>query len=102
MALKVYAWLVVSPVTTKGEDAPVVVLTPQQANTVYEEIAPPPTQAGAVKVTDTDVLLAAVAVPIVGALATFNGLYPGKTIPAWRDIDMDGSLADYFVRNCEC
>jgi hypothetical protein len=73
---------VVKPVTTRGEDAPVVALIPQLANTVYVEIAPPPIHAGAVKVTDAVVPLAAVAVPIVGALATFSGLYPGKTILA--------------------
>jgi hypothetical protein len=80
IALNVYAVPFVNPVTTKGEDAPEVVFTPQLANTVYEEIAPPPTHAGAVNATDTWVS-PAVAVPIVGALATFNGLYPGKTIP---------------------
>jgi hypothetical protein len=72
----------VNPVTTKGEDAPEVNLTPQFANAVYEDMAPPPTQAGAVNGTDTEVPLATVAVPIVGALATFRALYPGKTIPA--------------------
>jgi hypothetical protein len=34
IALKVYVDPVVSPVTTNGEDAPEVNLTPQQANTV--------------------------------------------------------------------
>jgi hypothetical protein len=78
----VYAVPVVSPVTTKGEDAPEVLYMPQLAKTVNPEIAPPPTQAGAVKATETVVALATVAVPIVGALATFRALYPGKTIPA--------------------
>jgi len=74
---------VVNPVTTKGEDAPEVVLVPVVVQyAVYEDIAPPPVQAGAVKATDTEVPLADVAVPIVGALATFRALYPGKTIPA--------------------
>jgi hypothetical protein len=82
IALNVYAVPVVNPVTTKGDDAPEVNLIPQFAKTVYPEIAPPPVQAGAVKATDTEVPLADVAVPIVGALATFRALYPGKTIPA--------------------
>jgi hypothetical protein len=81
IALNVYAVPFVSPVTTRGEDAPEAVLMPQLANTVYDEIAPPPVQAGAVKVTET-CAFPAVAVPIVGALATFRALYPGKTIPA--------------------
>jgi hypothetical protein len=78
----VYGVPVVKPVTVIGEDAPVANLTPQLAKTVYEEIAPPPTQEGAVNATDTEVPLADVAVPIVGALATFRALYPGSTIPA--------------------
>jgi hypothetical protein len=82
IALNVYAVPAVSPVTTKGEDAPVVSFAPQFEKTVYEDIAPPPTQAGAVKVTEAHKEDPAVAVPIVGALATFRALYPGKTIPA--------------------
>jgi hypothetical protein len=82
MVLNVYAVPAVNPVTTNGEDAPEVNLIPQFAKTVNPEIAPPPTHAGAVNVTETEVLLADVAVPIVGALATFRALYPGKTIPA--------------------
>jgi len=78
----VYAPPDVKPETTIGEEAPALVFTPQQAKAVYEEIAPPPVHAGAVNATDTVVLLAAVAAPIVGALATFRALYPGKTIPA--------------------
>jgi hypothetical protein len=74
IVLNVYEEPEVKPVTTNGEDAPVVLYIPQFAKTVYAEIAPPPTQAGAVKVTETVVLLAAVAVPIVGALATFRAL----------------------------
>jgi hypothetical protein len=82
ITLKVYVVPVVKPVTVNGEDAPEAVSKPQFANAVYEEIAPPPTQAGAVKTTDAVVLLGEVAAPIVGALATFRALYPGKTIPA--------------------
>jgi hypothetical protein len=37
---------------------------------------------GAVKVTETDVLLAIEAVPIVGASATFNGKYEAVKNPA--------------------
>jgi hypothetical protein len=70
----VYAWLVVNPVTTNGEDAPEVSFTPQQAKAVYEDIAPPPIQEGAVNATEADVTDACVIAPIVGALATFNGL----------------------------
>jgi hypothetical protein len=86
--LNVYELATVNPVTVRGEDAPEANLAPQLEKTVYEEIAPPPTQDGAVKVTDAQAPVPAVAVPIVGALATFNGLYPGKTIPAWLRIDM--------------
>jgi hypothetical protein len=82
ITLKVYACPEVKPVTTKGEDAPEVRFAPQLLKTVYDEIAPPPTQAGAVKVTEAHKVSPAVAVPIVGALATFRALYPGKTIPA--------------------
>jgi hypothetical protein len=45
-------------------------------------MAPPPTLEGAVNVTDTDVELANVAVPIVGALGTFSGKYDAVTMPA--------------------
>jgi hypothetical protein len=65
-----------------GEDAPVAVtvapLDVSVAIAVYPVIAPPPMSEGAVK--DIDPLVASV--PIVGALATFRPLYPGKTIPA--------------------
>jgi hypothetical protein len=82
ITLNVYGVQFVKPVTTKGEDAPEAVLAPVVVQyAVYEEIAPPPTQDGAVNATDTWVF-PAVAVPIVGALATFRALYPGKTIPA--------------------
>jgi hypothetical protein len=80
--LKVYAVPDVKPDTTIGEEAPTLVFTPQQANAVYVDITLPPVQAGAVNATDTEVPLATEAVPIVGALATFRALYPGKTIPA--------------------
>jgi hypothetical protein len=82
ITLKVYACPVVKPETTIGEEAPTLVFTPQQANAVYVEITLPPVQEGAVNTTDTDVGPAFVAVPIVGASATFRALYPGKTIPA--------------------
>jgi hypothetical protein len=73
----------VKPVTVIGEEAPEAVLVPVVVQyAVYEEIAPPPTHEGAVNATDTWPV-PAVAVPIVGALATFRALYPGKTIPAW-------------------
>jgi hypothetical protein len=53
ITLKVYAVPFVNPVTTTGEDAPEAVLTPQLANAVYEVIAPPPVQDGAVNATET-------------------------------------------------
>lgn len=53
--LKVYAVPFVNPVTTKGEDAPVVVLMPQFAYTVYVEMTLPPVQDGAVKATLTEI-----------------------------------------------
>jgi hypothetical protein len=43
----------VNPVTINGEDDPEAVFVPQLENAVYEEIAPPPTQAGAVNATET-------------------------------------------------
>jgi hypothetical protein len=53
----VYVFPLVNPVTTIGEDAPVFVnTTPLEesfATAIYEVIAPPPTLAGAVNVTDT-------------------------------------------------
>jgi hypothetical protein len=75
LTLNVYALPVVKPETVNGEDAPEVVFVPVVVQyAVYEEIAPPPTQEGAVNATDTEVPLADVAVPIVGALATFRAL----------------------------
>jgi hypothetical protein len=49
---------------------------------VYVEITLPPVQDGAVNATEIEVPLAEVAVPMVGALATSKGLYPGRRIPA--------------------
>jgi hypothetical protein len=83
ITLKVYATAVLKPVTVKGEEAPEAVLVPVVVQyAVYDEIAPPPTQDGAVNGTDIELVLACEAVPIVGASATFRALYPGKTIPA--------------------
>jgi hypothetical protein len=79
---KVYAVPVVKPATTNGDEAPVVRNTPQFAYAVYVEMTLPPVQDGAVKGTETEVADACVAVPMVGALATSKGLYPGRTIPA--------------------
>jgi hypothetical protein len=70
----VYAVPVVKPLTVIGEDVPVLVMPPGEETTVKPVIAPPPTLVGAVKVTDTDVVLTAEAVPIVGASGTFNPL----------------------------
>jgi hypothetical protein len=72
--INAYEVLVVKPLTVIGEDEPVPVRPPGEEITVYPVIAPPPTTEGAVKATDTDVALATVAVPIVGALGTFNPL----------------------------
>jgi hypothetical protein len=74
ITLKVYDEPVVKPVTVRGEEAPVVRSAPQFAYTVYVEMTLPPVQDGAVKATDAQPLLPAVAVPMVGALATSNGL----------------------------
>jgi nitrate reductase NapE component len=75
----------VSPVTTIGEDAPVFVKTAPLdesfTTTMYEVIAPPPTLAGAVKVTDT-CAFPAVAVPIVGASGVCSGKYEAVRIAA--------------------
>lgn len=77
-----YAVPFVKPVTTKGDDAPVARLVPVVVqNAEYVEITLPPVQDGAVKATETWVS-PAVAVPMVGALATSKGLYPGRRIPA--------------------
>jgi len=65
---------VVNPVTVTGEVVFEPEYAPQLVNAVKDEIAPPPTSEGAVTVTDTDVPLADVAVPIVGALGTFKAL----------------------------
>jgi hypothetical protein len=75
----------VRPVTTIGEDAPVLVnsapLEESLTTTIYEEMAPPPTSDGAVKVTET-CEVPAVAVPIVGAFGTCNGKYEAVKIAA--------------------
>ena len=79
--LNVYAVPLDKPLTVMGEDAPVPIIPLGVETTEYPVIAPPPTSAGAVKVTDAEAT-PAVAVPIVGASGTFRALYPGKTIPA--------------------
>ena len=56
--------------------------TPQFAYAVYVEMTLPPVQDGAVNATEILVGLAFVAVPMIGALATNKGLYPGRRIPA--------------------
>jgi hypothetical protein len=82
ITLKVYAVPVDNPVTVTGEVVFEDVKAPQPENAVYAEIAPPPVSEGAVNATDTEVPLAAVAVPMVGASETFKGSYPGRIIPA--------------------
>jgi hypothetical protein len=77
----VYAVPVVNPETVTGEDAPVPTRQPGVDIAEYEVIAPPPTHAGAVKATEAEVELALVAVPIVGALGTFNPLYEAVINP---------------------
>ena len=72
--LKVYDDPFVKPLITTGDVAVVAVKHPGADTTLYEVIAPPPTQAGAVKVTVAQFTGPAVAVPIVGALATFRAL----------------------------
>jgi hypothetical protein len=68
VTVNVYAVPVVRPVTTSGEDAPVAVKPPGEDVAVYVNDVGYPAFAGAVKATLTDVPLATVAVPIVGAL----------------------------------
>jgi hypothetical protein len=71
VTVKVYAVPVVSPVTVIGEVEPVAVIPPGLEVTVYPVIiAGMPGSAGAVNVTDADVLEATLAVPIVGAPGT--------------------------------
>ena len=62
----------------------------------YPVIADPPTLEGAVKVTDTDVGPALVAVPIVGALGTSSGLKPAEIKPLGRRKDMGHPLRNFF------
>lgn len=57
----------VKPETVKGEEAPVAVKPPGLEVAVYDVIAELPVSAGAVKATLAEVLVAAEAVPIVGA-----------------------------------
>jgi len=68
LTLNVYAVPEDKPETTIGEDAPVFVKQPGVDVAKYPVItAGEPAQAGAVNGTDTEVGLACVAVPIVGA-----------------------------------
>jgi len=67
---------VVNPDTVMGEVVPVAVILPGDDTAVYDVIADPPSLAGAVNATDMLVALATVAVPIVGAPGTVNGMTP--------------------------
>jgi hypothetical protein len=73
----VYAEPLVSPETVTGDEEPVpLTVVPSDvffAVATYPVIADPPTLEGAVNVTETDVALATLAVPIVGALGTSSG-----------------------------
>jgi hypothetical protein len=82
ITLNVYAVPVDNPVTTTGEAEFEALKAPQLVNAVYAEIAPPPVSEGAVNATETEVPPTVVAVPMVGALETFKGSYPGRIIPA--------------------
>jgi hypothetical protein len=64
----------VSPVTVIGLAVPVPVLPPVLEVTVYDVIALPPFDAGAVKLTVADVILATAATPIVGAPGVVAGV----------------------------
>jgi hypothetical protein len=68
---------VVRPEIVTGEEEPVpLMVVPSDvflAVATYPVIADPPTLEGAVKVIETDVAEAKVAVPIVGALGTSSG-----------------------------
>jgi hypothetical protein len=82
----VYVLPVVRPLTVIGEDAPVpknlAPLDESVATAVYPVIAPPPTLDGAVKVVERTPVEGCEAVPIVGALGTFNGKYEAVKTPA--------------------
>jgi hypothetical protein len=71
--VNVYAVPLASPETTMGDAAPVPVKPPGVDVTVYPVIGLPPSKAGPVNVT-LACALPAVAVPIVGALGTVNGV----------------------------
>jgi hypothetical protein len=81
----VYVAPVVKPVIDIGEEVPVAVVKapPEEflAIAVYPVITPPPTFNGAVNVIETEVGVNTVAVPIVGALGTCNGLYEAVINP---------------------
>jgi hypothetical protein len=73
VTVKIYAAPFANPETVTGEDAPEAVKLPGLDVTVYEEIAAPPFEAGAEKLTVAWVL-PAVATPIVGASGVVAGV----------------------------
>jgi hypothetical protein len=73
-------------VTCTGDVVPVPVLKPGLDTAVYDVIAPPPTQLGAVNDTQTFVQFGLTA-PIVGAFATFKLLKALIKPPIYR-LDM--------------
>ena len=83
LTVNVYAVQVVKQLTVIGDVVPVPVLNPGLDTAVYEVIAPPPTQLGAVKATQA-FWFPAVADPIVGAFATFSELNALIKPPIYR------------------
>ena len=83
LTVNVYAVQAVKQLTVIGDVVPVPVLNPGLDTAVYEVIAPPPTQLGAVKATQA-FWTPAVADPIVGAFATFSELNALIKPPIYR------------------
>jgi hypothetical protein len=79
--VKVYDSVVVKPVTTRGELAPVVVLFPGEDVTVYSVMVLPPVEVGGLNATLT-CALPAVATGLVGAPGTVIGVTGADAIEA--------------------
>ena len=83
LTVNVYAVQAVKQLTVIGDVVPVPVLNPGLDTAIYEVIAPPPTQLGAVNATQA-FWFPAVADPIVGAFATFSELNALIKPPIYR------------------
>jgi len=84
LTVNVYAVPLVRHVTCTGDVVPVPVLKPGQDTAVYDVIAPPPTQPGAVNATQAFALTAPLTAQIVGAFATFKVLKALIKPPIYR------------------